>query len=84
MRADQAIMDKMLSEGNASKIISGEEVVKAQWEARDKIEREREIGIYRGKEKIRKDYEAKSDEEKYNDFLVIYNKVILERQGDRK
>lgn len=83
MRVDIGTMDKMLVEGDASKIKSGEEVVKAHQEARYKIEREREMGIFRGKEKIRKDYEAKSDEEKYNDFLVIYNKVILERTGEK-
>jgi hypothetical protein len=82
MRVDLEIIDKISTQGDTSRIASGEEVVKAQKEAKAKIEHEKEMGILRGKEKIRKDYKAKSDEEKYNDFLVIYNMVVSERIGE--
>ena len=76
MRADQELMDKMLAQGDHSKLIVGQAAAKAiddrAFEAEKKRNEERRLR--------KKRYFSKSDEEKYNDFLEIFNEVTEQRK----
>lgn len=81
MRADQELLDDIMKRCNPSKLVCGEDaakVIKKREEAAKEKQRIEEEKIIQEWEDKRQEFYAKSDKERYNDFLVIYNMVISE------